>query len=209
MNKKHNRGSALILVVSVMLIVFATAAVSLNISRYEMLATNSTAANAGGYLLAEGGVMNAEKLFNDILSARFYSVAEAAYEKVVIHLTGNAGTDILFAQIFAELMDAEVRAVTGSGFEYEIKFNDAFETEYNVTVKIKYNGGVFEIVSVAKNIGTGVADKVIGHVEFSYTAGDEIIYMNPGEMFPGPVSVTVENAGDFRYRVNGIKKAFE
>ena len=209
MNEKRNRGSALILVVSVMLIVFATAAVSLNISRYEMLATNSAVLNANGYLLAEGGVMNAEKLFNKILSARFDLIAETAFEKTELHLTGSAVTDIVFAEIFGELMDADVYVAMLPGFDYGIKFNDASETEYMVTVKINYSGGVFEIVSVAKNTGTGVSDVVIGYVEFIYEPGEEMINVFSGEFNTEQIPAALKDANCYEYRIKSIKKAFE
>ena len=203
-----NRGNALILVVTVMLSVFALASVSLGLSNYEMLATNSSVLNINGYALAEGGVANAERLFNEILSARFYSVSESAFDEILsggtsgaaLDLTSHGETDNMFKTIFGRLMDGAVLDAMSSAYAYELKLNDAFETEYRITVTAEFAEGGFEIISKAMNLKTKVTDTAIGRVEFAFDAGAEVYGMN---------SYRAERAGSARYEIKNIKKAFE
>jgi len=212
---KNEQGSALILITVVMLTVFMTAAVSLNVTNYETLATEASVKNINGYPLAEGGVINAERLLNKILAARFRSVAEEAVSRITVAEPGGAadgepvaatgetgtlsdehrGTETLFLEIFGGLMDAEAAGIINSALFYEISFNDNYETEYAVTVGINHSGGGFDVRSTAVNIKTGVADAAIGRIELTYA--------------PEPADPFVIRAECFKYEIKGVKKAFE
>jgi len=236
MNSKNNNGSgsALILVVVAMMIIFITVTVSLSLSNYGVLSTNAHAKNINGYQLAEGGVFMAESLLNDMLRARIHVVSEQAFDQItsiaaegltvheknapgtaggVFHLIDENNLHILFDIFFSELIDGEVRAALMEAggvynFEYDFLLNDLYDSAYEIAVSVKYSSGGFDIISVAHNRGTGIKDTAEGRIEYFYKPVYELIYDPPGGGMISFETLTISDAGNFRYEIKSVKKAF-
>ena len=206
---KPKRGSALILAVTVMTVVLMIASASLNLSGYGRAATSSAALNANGYALAEGGVINAERLLNKILYARFYPVSERALEILKPDAFALNANNDLFKMVFGGLMDGEAENYFGAPYVYVINLNDNYETQYRISVSVKLSGGGFDVTSSALNIQTGVTDTAAGRIEFAYEPGAETADFVSSGGYPELESLSVEGADCFRYEIKSVKKAFE
>ena len=219
---KRSEGGALILILTMMLAIFLLAAVSLNLSNYEMLATNAYALNVSGYHLAEGGAHDAAKLLNQIHEANFYKVSEEAFNELKSidlesYFLSGGSADLLYTDIYKRRAEDEavnvIMGIAGGGgalsYSYLFCLNDIHETEYEVNIEIRYNNGGFDVYSSALNIKTRVSDAVIGRVEFTYDADlTETLTTLPGVPELIIETLTVRGAGSYGYKLISIKKEF-
>ena len=117
--------------------------------------------------------------------------------------------NVLFKTIYKKYMDDEVRlflesaAGAGGAFEYvySLNLNDIHESEYQITVEIRYADGGFDISATTVNLKTGVMNAASGRVLFSFADGAETMSADN--------TLTIENAGSFGYGLVSAKKAFE
>ena len=124
-------------------------------------------------------------------------------------LYARGRSNILFKTLFKKYMDAEIckflEIHTGAGnafgYAYTMIINDIHASEYEVTVNIGYSGGGFTITATAMNARTGVTNTAAGLAAFIYEDGAETLSDNG--------TLTIENAGGFRYALSAVKKAFE
>jgi len=204
---RSNSGAAYILAIVVMLIVFAVAMALIYVADNDILAAGAYSENIGGYEAALSGITQTvrylndltannrreinKKVMSDILAAPIGSISEYSvagtnkydgqfFLKTPQGLGSPAGGDCCYHKLFAKYAsDVLAAGITGGG-NLSIKYGDAADALYSVTVKIEKGfDETFILTSTAVNKKNNVMEQVTATVAFSLCDGEVFIEKYP------------------------------